>query len=203
MSLADRPLSPAVIEALTYWPGIVHPVAPTPVDLGVLPTWFNELLDEWPWWDRAWRVTRVEPAHPCEIARDEPRAVSRFTEVTVPGTVSRHAGDTLPLSARVRFSDDLLIRFQAKVGDVVIGPGSAAAGVPERHPFGSVLGTLMDLRGISVREMAVRCGRSMSTINMVRSGSWNPHRILVAELAEALDMSEEDLLAIAGLAVHP
>lgn len=75
--------------------------------------------------------------------------------------------------------------------------------MPERHPFGSVLGTLMELRGISVKEMAVRCGRSMSTIDIVRSGGWNPHRIPVAELAEALDMSEEDLLAIAGLDVHP
>lgn len=202
MSSAERLLSPAVIEALTYWPGIVHAVAPTPVDLGVLPPLFNELLDEWPWWDRAWRVTRVEPARPREIAQDEPRAVSRFTEVTVPGTVSRDAGDTLPMSARVRFSDDQLIRFQAKIGDIVIGPGSAAAGVPEPHPFGSVLATLMDLRGISVKEMAVRCARSMSTINMVRSGGWNPHQILVAELAEALEMSEKDLLTIAGLDVH-
>lgn len=191
-----------MIEALTYWPGLVHAVEPTPVDLGVLPPLFNELLDEWPWWDRAWRVTRVEPARPREIARDEPRAVSRFTEVTVPGTVSRDAGKTLPMSARVRFSDDQLIRFQAKIGDIVIGPGSAAAGVPEPHPFGSVLATLMDLRGISVQEMAVRCARSMSTINMVRSGGWNPHQILVAELAEALEMSEKDLLTIAGLDVH-
>lgn len=41
-----------------------------------------------------------------------------------------------------------------------VGPGSRR----------SVLGKLMDLRGISVKEMAGRCGRAMSTINMVRSG---------------------------------
>lgn len=57
---------------------------PTLVDLGVLPPLFNKLLDEGPWWDRACRVTRVEPGRPCEIARAEPRAISSFTEVTVP-----------------------------------------------------------------------------------------------------------------------
>ncbi|MEU7876284.1 helix-turn-helix transcriptional regulator [Dactylosporangium sp. NPDC049140] len=203
MSFAERPLRPAVIKALTYWPGIVQATAPAPVDLAVLPPFFNELLDELPWWNRAWRVTHVEPAYPREVASNEPKDVTRFTEVSVPGTVSRDVGAVLPFSARVRFKDNRLIRFQAKLGDVVLGPGTTAAGMPEPHPFGAVLSRLMDLRGISVKEMAPRCGRSLSTIGGIRTGRLNPHRMLVAELAEALDMSENDLLAIAGLDVHP
>jgi hypothetical protein len=199
VSSADRRLTAAVTAALTYWPGVVHAEPPTPADLGVLPPLFDELLGEWPWWDRAWRVTRVEPAHPRQVAADDERAFSLFTEVTVPGTISRDGGDTLPFAARVRFRDDRLIRFEAKAGEVIIRPGLAAAGEPEPHPFGAVLGRLMDLRGISRREMAERCFRSQSTIAMLRAGVWNPDRKLVAELAAALDLSEQDLLAIAGL----
>jgi hypothetical protein len=203
VSQAERLLSPAVIEALTYWPDVAHAVPPEPVDLRVLPPLFNELLDEWPWWDRTWRVSEVRPAWPREIVRDEPPGVSMFIEVTVPGTVTRDTADALPLSARVRFRDDRLTLFQAKIGHVVVGPGSAVTGAPEPHPFGPVLSALMDWRGISVKEMAIRCKRSMSTIMMVRAGVWNPYRVLVAELATALDMPEKDLLAVAGLDIEP
>ncbi|WP_432825161.1 helix-turn-helix domain-containing protein [Dactylosporangium sp. CA-092794] len=203
MSLADRPLSFAVIKVLTCWPGIVGGNPPTAADLALLPPFFNELLDELPWWNQAWRVTQVEPAYPLEIASNQSRTVTRFTEVSVPGTVSRDAGEELPFSARVRFKDNRLTRFQAKIGDVILGPGSTAAGKREPHPFGVVLTQLMKLRGISIMEMATRCGRAQSTIRGVCSGSRNPHRILVAELAEGLGMPEEDLLAIAGLDVHP
>lgn len=89
------------------------------------------------------------------------------------------------------------------MGDLVIEPGSTPGGVPEPHPFGPVLSRLMDLRGITVDQMARRSLRSMSTIHTRRNGGWNPHRILVAELAAALDMTEQDLLAVAGLDSHP
>jgi hypothetical protein len=167
-----------------------------------LPPFFNELLDELPWWNRAWRVIQVEPAYPHEIARDELRVITRFTEVSVPGTVGRGPGEELPFSARVRFSDGRMVRFQAKIGDVVVGPGSAATGKPEPHPFGAVLVSLMRLRGISVAEMAMRCERAAATVSTVCNGRRNPHRILVAELAEGLGMPEEDLLAVAGLEAH-
>jgi len=203
VSLADRPLNSAVIKALTCWPGIVGGNAPTPADLALLPPFFNELLDELPWWNRAWRVTQVEPAYPLEIAGNESRRITRFTEVSVPGTVSCDGGEELPFFARVRFEDNRLTRFQAKIGDVILGPSSAAAGKREPHPFGVVLVKLMNRRGISIREMARRCGRAESTIRGVCSGGRNPHRILVAELAEGLGMPEKDLLAIAGLDAHP
>ena len=64
--------------------------------------------------------------------------------------------------------------------------------------MGAVLGELMDLRGISNMAIAGRCLRSGSTINMVRNGALNPHRILVAELAKAPDTPAGDLLASPG-----
>ncbi|MBE1490881.1 helix-turn-helix domain-containing protein [Plantactinospora soyae] len=197
MTFAGRALSPAVVEALRYRPGVVHAVTPAPVDLAVLPSFFNELLGELPWWNRAWRVTQVEPAHPRETPWNRGR--SGAVEVSVPGTASCGAGDVLPFSGQVRFKRDRLIRFQAKLGDVVIGPGAAPAGTPEPHPFGTVFSRLMDLRGISVREMAMGSGRSMSTINGLRSGYLIPHRKVLAHVPEVLKMSAEDLAAIAGL----
>jgi hypothetical protein len=46
-----------VKAALTSWPGILGGTAPSPAILASLVPFFNELLDELPWWDRAWRVT--------------------------------------------------------------------------------------------------------------------------------------------------
>jgi hypothetical protein len=37
--------------------GILGGTAPSPAILASLVPFFNELLDELPWWDRAWRVT--------------------------------------------------------------------------------------------------------------------------------------------------
>lgn len=199
MNYTGRTLSPAVLDALTYWPGTVEGSYAPPVDLAVLPPFFDDLLWELPWWNRAWRVTEVEPAYPREVARSESRAVTRFTEVSVPGTVSSGIGDAVPFSARVRFEADRLIRLQAKVGDIVLGPAAAAAGRPEPHPFGAVFSRLMDLRGISVREMAEQCGRAQPTIKGLRSGYVNPHWSLVRQVAGVLRMSEEDLAVIAGL----
>jgi hypothetical protein len=200
---AYRTLSADVIEVLTYWPGIVHAVRPLPVDLTVLPPFLNEMLGELPWWNPAWQVTQVEPAYPREIAGNEPRRVTRYTEVSVPGTVSRDPAHALPFSARIRFEVDLLIRFQAKIGDVVLSPAVTAAGQPEPHPFGAVFSQLMDQRGISIREMAMQCGRAMSTIKGLRGGWLNPHRVLVQEVARVMKMSEQDMAVIAGLDDRP
>ncbi|GIG87073.1 helix-turn-helix domain-containing protein [Plantactinospora endophytica] len=197
MTFAGRTLSPAVVEALRYWPGVVHEVTPAPVDLAVLPPFFDELLAELPWWNRAWRITQVEPAYPRETPWNEGR--QGVVEVSVPGTASCGVADTLPFSARVRFEHDRMIRFQAKLGDVVVGPSIAATGQPEPHPFGIVFSRLMDLRGISVREMARGSFRSYSTIRALRSGHFNPHRDVLAYVPEVLKMSAEDLAAIAGL----
>jgi hypothetical protein len=197
MTFAGRALSPAVVEALRYRPDVAHPVTPAPVDLAVLSSFFNELLGELPWWNRAWRVTQVEPARPRETPWNRGR--SGVIEVSVSGTARCGAEDALPFSGQVRFKRDRLIRFQAKLGDVVIGPSSTPAGTPEPHPFGAVFSRLMDLREISVREMARGSGRSMSTINGLRSGYLNPHRRVLAHVPEVLKMSAEDLAAIAGL----
>ncbi|MDG4808743.1 helix-turn-helix transcriptional regulator [Micromonospora sp. WMMD1120] len=199
MDVAGRVLTPAVRRALAYWPGIVHRTRPKPVDLTVLPQFFNDLLAELPWWNGTWRVTHVEPARPREIASDHDRQRNAFTEVSVAGTIEGDAGRTLPFSARVRFDDNRLLRFQAKIGDTVIGPALAEAGAPEPHPFGAVLRTLMDNRGVSVRELAVRTARAMSTIHAARAGSHNPHPVLVREIAGALGIPEADLAAIAGV----
>jgi hypothetical protein len=195
----DRALSAGVVEALTYWPGIVHAEAPAPADLSVLPPFFDELLGELPWWNRAWRVTEVGPAYPNAVHRPEPSEVARFSEVTVPGLVDGDAAERLPFSARVRFADDRLLRWQAKVGAAVIGPGLAPTGDPEPHPFGPVFRGLMEVRGLSVHQAARRSLRAESTIKRLRAGNVIPNPALVADVARALDMPAEDLAVIAGL----
>jgi hypothetical protein len=202
MSPANRTLSADVIAALTYWPRFIvsdREFPPDPVDLTVLAPFFNDVLQDLPWWNRDWEVTHVEPGLPLEIASDHDRSTTRFTEVSVPGTVSSHSGEALPFVAKVRFESDQLIRFQAKIGDIVVGPAQAPAGQLEPHPFARVFTRLMDLRGIPVRKMAERTYRSISTIHMLRSGLLNPHPVLAKEIATALHMSEEDVTAIAGL----
>ncbi|MBU2669298.1 helix-turn-helix domain-containing protein [Actinoplanes bogorensis] len=195
MDNVDRVLSPAVVEALTFWPRLTQA---TGVDVSVLVPFFNELLGEWPFWDSRWRVTRAGHAYPYEIAKDEERSVSRFTEVSVPGEVGHDDGRALPWVARVRFTGDRLVRFEAKVGAAVIGPALTEPGRPEPNPFGAVLTRLMEARGLTRHDMAVRCRRAQSTIVGVMRGASNPHRILLTEMAAALEMPEADLLAIAG-----
>jgi hypothetical protein len=199
VDVAGRTLSPAVLKALTYWPGIVHAERPEPVDLAILPPFFNGLLGELPWWDATWRVTQVEPAYPREVASDHDRQKNRFTEVSVPGTLGAAAGRVLPFFARVRFEGDRLLRFQAKIADMVIGPALTEAGAPEPHPFGAVLRKLMDNRGVSVKELAEQTARARSTINAARTGWHNPHPVLVREIARALGIPEADLTAMAGV----
>ncbi len=202
MGTANRTLTADVIAALTYWPGILYAGQknpPDPVDISVLLPFFNELLQDLPWWNRDWKVTRVEPGIPLEIASGHDRGRTRFTETSVPGTVGPGDGESLPFVAKVRFEGDRLIRFQAKVGDLLIEPAAAPAGQLEPHPFGNVFSGLMDLRGIPAREMAERTARSRSTIHMLRSGSLNPHPVLVKEIANALDMPEADIRVISGL----
>jgi hypothetical protein len=196
---AGRRLSPAVLRALSYWPGIVHAERPEPVDLAILLPFFNELLGELPWWDATWRVMQVEPAYPHEVASDHDRQKNRFTEVSVPGTLAADGGRMLSFFARVRFEDDRLLRVQAKIGNVLISPALTAAGDPEPHPFGAVLRKLMDNRGVSVKELARQTGRAMSTINAARTGWHNPHPVLVGEIARALGIPEADLTAVAGV----
>ncbi|MER7541233.1 hypothetical protein ABTX77_41835 [Streptomyces sp. NPDC097704] len=56
-----------MIAALTYWPGAVwggRKNPPDPVDLTVLPPFFNEVLHDLPWWNRDWKVSHVEPGLP-------------------------------------------------------------------------------------------------------------------------------------------
>jgi hypothetical protein len=105
----------------------------------------------------------------------------------------------LPFFARVRFEGDRLLRFQAKIADVVVGPALAEAGAPEPHAFGAVLRKLMDNHAVSVKELAVQTARAMSTINAARTGWHNPHPVLVREIARALGIPEEDLAAVAGV----
>ena len=199
MNVAGRTLTPAVREALTYWPGLVRTEESTSVDLAVLPPFFNGLLSELPWWDSAWRVTHVEPAYPREFARDDGRERNRFTEVSVPGKLGGGAGQTLPFLGRVRFEGDRLLWFQAKIGGMIVGPALSEAGTHEPHPFGAVLRKLMDNRGFSVKDVARRTYRAVSTIYAVQSGGRNPHPILVRDIARALYLPEADLIAIAGV----
>ncbi|KUN29622.1 hypothetical protein AQJ23_02345 [Streptomyces antibioticus] len=202
MVIADRTLTAEVIAALRYWPGVIwggQKNPPDPVDLTVLPPFFNGVLQELPWWNRDWEVREVEPGLPMEIDTGHQGGPSRFTEVSVPGTVGSSGGESLPFVAKVGFAGDQLIRFQAKIGDVVIGPAVAPAGELEPHPFATVLTGLMELRGIPVKMMARDTARSMSTIHMVRSGRHNPEPLLVEEIARVLAMSEADVRVIAGL----
>ncbi|CCK24912.1 hypothetical protein BN159_0533 [Streptomyces davaonensis JCM 4913] len=202
MEIANRTLTVDVVAALKYWPEIIWggQENPTdPVDLTVLPPFFNEVLKDLPWWNRDWKVSHVEPARPLEIESDHHGHPSRFTEVSVPGTVGSGGGESLPFVAKIGFAGDQLIRFQAKIGDVVLGPAVAPAGRLEPHPFARVLTGLMDLRGIPVKVMARETARSMSTIHMLRSGRLNPDPLLAQEIAKALGMSEADVRVIAGL----
>jgi hypothetical protein len=169
------------------------------VDLTVLPPFFNEVLQELPWWNRDWKVNQVEPGLPLEIESDHHGHSSRFTEVSVPGTVGSGSGESLLFVAKVGFAGDQLVRFQAKIGDVVLGPAVAPAGRLEPHPFAKVLTGLMDLRGIPVGVMARQTGRSMSTIHMLRRGRHNPEPLHIQMIAEVLGMPEADVRVIAGL----
>ncbi|MGW1186928.1 helix-turn-helix domain-containing protein [Streptomyces sp. NPDC002559] len=169
------------------------------MDLTVLPRFFNEVLQELPWWNRDWKVSHVEPGLPLEIESDHHGHPSGFTEVSVPGTVGSGSGKSLPFVAKVGFAGEQLVRFQAKIGDVVLGPAVTPAGRLEPHPFAKVLTGLMDLRGIPVKAMARETARSMSTIHMLRNGRHNPEPLLVQEIARVLGMSEADVEVIAGL----
>ncbi|MFI8515153.1 helix-turn-helix transcriptional regulator [Streptomyces sp. NPDC085460] len=164
----------------------------------VLPPFFNEVLQDLPWWNRDWKVDRVQPGRPAETGDHRCDPAVRFTEVSIPGTVASGNGETLPFVAKVGFTGDRLIRFQVKIGDVVIGPAVAPAGQSEPHPFGRMLTGLMNLRGISVGEMARAAGLSTSTIHMLRKGH-NPNLLQARLIAGILDMSEADVKVIAGL----
>lgn len=190
--MGRRMLSSAVVKALTSWPGFV-PVAREAPDLAVLPPFFNELLGELPWWNPAWRVTEVRPASPC-CAKVQGTG---FTEVAVPGWAAGPDESPLPFSARVRFKGDRLLRFRAKIGDMVIGPGVTPAGQPEPDPFAAVVRALMDQRQISVRTLAQRTYLSIATVRALRDG-WSPDPVVVERVAAALDTPAEELLAIAG-----
>lgn len=202
MEIANRTLTVDVMAALTYWPGVIwvgQKNPPDPVDLTVLPPFFNEVLHELPWWNRDWEVGHVEPALPVEIESDHHGYPSTFTEVSVPGAAGSSGGESLPFVAKVGFAGDQLIQFQAKVGDVVIGPAAAPAGRLEPHPFARVLTGLMELREIPVKAMAMEARRSMSTIHMLRNGRLNPDPVHIQEIARSLRMSEADLRVIVGL----
>ncbi|KQX26959.1 hypothetical protein ASD97_38135 [Streptomyces sp. Root63] len=201
METANRALTADVIAALRYWPGVIwggQKNPPDPVDMTVLPPFFNQTLQDLPWWNRDWKVDRVQPGHPVETGDHRCDPVVRFTEVSIPGTVASDNGESLPLVAKVGFTGDQLVRFQAKIGDVVIGPAVAPAGRSEPHPFGRMLTGLMDQRGIPVRDMARAAGLSLSTIHMLRRGH-NPNLLQARLIAGILDMSEADVSVIAGL----
>ncbi|MEV0012934.1 helix-turn-helix transcriptional regulator [Streptomyces sp. NPDC047973] len=166
--------------------------------MAVLPPFFNEVLQDLPWWNREWRVDRVQPGLPAETGDHRCDPAVSFTEVSIPGTVASRNGESLPLVAKVGFTGERLIRFQAKIGDMVIGPAVTPAGRSEPHPFGRTLTGLMDLRAISVREMARATGLSMSTIHMLRRGH-NPDLPHTRLIAGSLNMSEADIKIIAGL----
>lgn len=201
METANRALTADVITALRYWPGVIwggQKNPPDPVDMTVLPPFFNQTLQDLPWWNRDWRVDRVQPRHPVETGDHRCDPAVRFTEVSIPGTVASDNGESLPFVAKVGFMGDQLMRFQAKIGDVVIGPAVSPAGRSEPHPFGRLLTGLMDQRGIPVRDMARAAGLSMSTIHMLRRGH-NPNLLQARLIAGILDMSEADVRVIAGL----
>ncbi|GCD96096.1 helix-turn-helix domain-containing protein [Embleya hyalina] len=202
MEIANRTLTADVIAALNYWPDVIwggRKNPPDPVDLTVLLPFFNEVLQELPWWNRDWKVSHVEPGLPLEIESSHRGHPSGFTEVSVPGMVGSGGGASLPFVAKVGFAGDQLIRFQAKIGDVILGPALAPAGQPEPHPFARVLTGLMELRGIPVKVMARETARSMSTIHMLRRGTHNPEPILAQEISRVLGMSEADVKVIAGI----
>ncbi|GJF32162.1 hypothetical protein KNE206_48620 [Kitasatospora sp. NE20-6] len=201
METANRALTADVIAALTYWPDVLwvgQKNPPDPVDTTVLLPFINEVLQDLPWWNRDWKVDRVKPGIPVETGDHRCDPAVRFAEVSIPGTVTSGNGESLPFVAKIGFTGDRLIRFQAKIGDVVIGPAVAPVGQSEPHPFGRILTGLMDLRGIPVRDMARAVGLSMSTIGMLRGGD-NPDLLQARLIAGVLNMSEADVRVIAGL----
>ncbi|MFF7442949.1 hypothetical protein [Streptomyces sp. NPDC008122] len=104
MEIANRTLAVDVIAASTYWPGTIRggrKNPPDPVDLTVLPPFFNEVLHDLPWWNRDWKVSHVGPGLPVEIGSDHHGHLSRFGEVSVPGTVGSGGDESLPFVAKV------------------------------------------------------------------------------------------------------
>jgi hypothetical protein len=197
MTTDDRVLSPAVFAALTYWPGFDERLEP--VDLAPLIPFLNELLDDLPWWNREYRVTQVEQVQAHEIPDYPGGPLKRFTEVSVPATLTDGAGHELSLFGRIRFEGNIMRRFQAKVGDTVITPALRPAGIQDPHPFGPLLQALMANRRNSARDLARGAGLSTSTVQWLGSGGLRPHPKLVGHLAAALGLPEADLAAIAGV----
>ncbi|XVU26543.1 helix-turn-helix domain-containing protein [Actinoplanes sp. CA-054009] len=157
------------------------------------------LLSELPWWDRSWRVADVGAVRSSSSSRGLWPGEVQVVEVTVPGSLRRDEGEELPFSARVRLLGDRLLRWQMKVRDRVIGPALGAVGEPEPHPFGAVFRMLMELRGLSLEQVAQRTGRAMSTIKMLHAGRLVPERALIEQLARALELPVTRLATIAEL----
>ncbi|WP_144122721.1 helix-turn-helix domain-containing protein [Catellatospora sichuanensis] len=198
MDVVGRTLEPAVLLALNHWPRYKHTQPQPQVDLTALPPFFDGLLRELPWWNPTWRIIHVEPAYPHEFPSERDRQRNRFTEVSVPGVLGAD-GTTAAFVGRVRFEGDRLLRFQAKIGDVVLGSAVAEAGKPEPHPFAALLRGFMDNRDMSVQDLAYATERAMATIAALRHGAHSPHPVIVAELARALDLPAGDLAVIAGV----
>ncbi|MDG4778727.1 helix-turn-helix transcriptional regulator [Micromonospora sp. WMMD961] len=191
-------MSAAVVEALTDRARDASPDQLT-VDRSVLATFLDTLLGELPWWSRAWRVAEVGEVRKSSSALALPPGEPQVVEVTVPGSLGGDAGKVQSFSARVRLLEDRLLRWQMKIGDTVIGPAVAPAGEPEPHPFGAVFGMLVEMRGLSLREVAWQAGRAHSTIMKLRHGGLVPERGLIEQLAQALNVPAEDLTLIAGV----
>lgn len=197
-------LSAAVIKAMTE-PRRDAPPERLAADRSVLVTFFDTLLSELPWWNPAWRVTEVGTVRSSSSSMGLPPGAVQVVEVTVPGSLGGDGGDggdageVRPFSARVRFLEDRLLRWQMKIGDMVVGPASAPAGEPEPHAFGAVFRLLAEMRGLSFQDVARRTGRAASTIRKLDAGALVPERALIEQLARALDLPASDLAVIAGL----
>src|SRR5690349_24976083 len=98
-------LSAAVIEAMTDPERSV-------ADRSVLAPFLDTLLGELPWWNRAWRVTEVGTVRSSSSSMGLPPGAVQVVEVTVPGSLGGDAGEVRPFSARVRFLEDRLLRWQ-------------------------------------------------------------------------------------------
>ena len=191
-------LSAAAIRALTDRARDAPPAELT-VDRSVLATFLDTLLGELPWWNRAWRVAEVAEVHKSSSALALPPGDVQVVEVTVRGSLGGAAGEVQLFSARVRLLEDRLLRWQMKVGDTVIGPAVAPTGEPEPHPFGAVFQMLVEMRGLSLREVAWRAGRADSTIMKLLHGALVPERALINQLARALNVPAANLALIAGV----
>ncbi|WP_165945782.1 helix-turn-helix transcriptional regulator [Micromonospora sp. KC606] len=189
-------LSAAVIKALTDRARDAPPDK-LAVDRSVLATFLDTLLGELPWWNRAWRVAEVAEVRKSSSALALPPGEVQVVEVTVRGSLGGAAGEVQLFSARVRLLEDRLLRWQMKVGETVIGPAVAPAGEPEPHPFGAVFQMLVEMRGLSLREVAWRAGRADSTIMKLRRGALVPERALINQLARALNVPAANLALIA------